>query len=102
VLEEMASMTRRNAESIGRVKELGSQARHAGDVGLRDMAEMTAATRATQASSDDIAKISKTIDGIAFQTNIVLSRFDAFRGIGSTQPVVTLELQRDVDRKGEA
>ena len=70
-LEEMASMTRRNAETIGRVKELGSQARHAGDVGLRDMAEMTAATRATQASSDDIAKIIKTIDEIAFQTNIL-------------------------------
>ena len=70
-LEEMASMTTRNAEAASRVKELGSQARQAGDVGLRDMAEMTSAMSAIKASSDDIAKIIKTIDEIAFQTNIL-------------------------------
>jgi uncharacterized phage infection (PIP) family protein YhgE len=70
-LEEMSSMTRRNAETAARVKELGSQARQAGDAGVRDMAEMSAAMSAIQASSDDIAKIIKTIDEIAFQTNIL-------------------------------
>jgi methyl-accepting chemotaxis protein len=70
-LEEMASMTKRNAESAGKVKELGSQARQAGDVGVRDMAEMNIAMEAIKVSSGDIAKIIKTIDEIAFQTNIL-------------------------------
>ena len=70
-LEEMASMTQRNAETASRVKELGSQARQAGDIGVRDMAEMSAAMQAIKVSSADIAKIIKTIDEIAFQTNIL-------------------------------
>ncbi|MBE7501274.1 MAG: chemotaxis protein [Verrucomicrobiales bacterium] len=70
-LEEMSSMTRRNADTAARVKELGTQARQAGDAGVRDMAEMTHAMSAIQAASDEIAKIIKTIDEIAFQTNIL-------------------------------
>ena len=70
-LEEMASMTRRNAETARNVKDLGSQARHAGDAGVRDMTEMAAAMDAIRTSSGDIAKIIKTIDEIAFQTNIL-------------------------------
>ena len=70
-LEEMASMTQRNAETASRVKELGSQARQAGDQGVRDMAAMTTAMNAIKTSSSDIAKIIKTIDEIAFQTNIL-------------------------------
>ena len=70
-LEEMASMTGRNAETAGKVKELGAQARQSGDVGLKDMAEMTAAMADIKNSSAEIAKIIKTIDEIAFQTNIL-------------------------------
>jgi len=70
-LEEMASMTRRNAENAGKVKDLGSQARQAGDQGVHDMAEMTQAMQGIKASSDEVAKIIKTIDEIAFQTNIL-------------------------------
>ena len=70
-LEEMASMTKRNSEAATRVKELGGQARQAGDVGLHDMEEMTGAMAAIKASSNDVAKIIKTIDEIAFQTNIL-------------------------------
>jgi methyl-accepting chemotaxis protein len=70
-LEEMSSITRHNKETASKVKELSSQARQAGDAGVRDMAEMTAAMNAIKASSDDIAKIIKTIDEIAFQTNIL-------------------------------
>ncbi len=70
-LEEMASMTRRNAENAGKVKDLGSQARQAGDQGVHDMAEMTQAMQAIKVSSDEVAKIIKTIDEIAFQTNIL-------------------------------
>jgi hypothetical protein len=35
----MASMTKRNAENAGKVKDLASQARHAADVAVRDMAK---------------------------------------------------------------
>jgi len=70
-LEEMSSMTKRNAETANKVKDLGNQARVAGDAGVRDMTDMTTAISAIKASSDDIAKIIKTIDEIAFQTNIL-------------------------------
>lgn len=70
-LEEMASMTKRNADTAGKVKDLGNQARVAGDAGVNDMNAMVNAMDAIKASSDDIAKIIKTIDEIAFQTNIL-------------------------------
>ncbi len=70
-LEEMASMTRRNTENAQRTKELANQARVAGDAGAVDMKEMIAAMGAINASSADIGKIIKTIDEIAFQTNIL-------------------------------
>lgn len=70
-LEEMASMTRRNADNAGQVKDLGSQARAAGDQAVNDMQAMQTAMTAIKSSSDDIAKIIRTIDEIAFQTNIL-------------------------------
>jgi hypothetical protein len=70
-LEEMSSMTKRNAETAGKVKELGSDARTAGDLGVKDMAALVTAMDAIKTSSADIAKIIKTIDEIAFQTNIL-------------------------------
>ena len=70
-LEEMSSMTKRNAESANKVKDLGSQARQAGDAAMSEMHSMSSAMNDIKASSDDIAKIIKTIDEIAFQTNIL-------------------------------
>lgn len=70
-LEEMSSLTRRNAETADRVKSLASDARNAGDVGTREMEAMSGAMEGIKASSGEIAKIIKTIDEIAFQTNIL-------------------------------
>jgi methyl-accepting chemotaxis protein len=70
-LEEMSSMTKRNAETANKVKELGSEARKAGDLGVIDMTALVGAMDAIKTSSSDIAKIIKTIDEIAFQTNIL-------------------------------
>ena len=70
-LEEMASMTKRNAENAQKANDLAKQARSAADKGANDMQAMSAAMEAIKASSDDIAKIIKTIDEIAFQTNIL-------------------------------
>jgi methyl-accepting chemotaxis protein len=70
-LEELSSMTRRNAESINRSNSLARDTRAAADRGVTDMQSMSAAMAALKASSADIAKIIKTIDEIAFQTNIL-------------------------------
>ena len=70
-LEEMAGMTRRNAENAENAKGLANQARSAADSGATDMREMQNAMQAIQASSTEISKIIKTIDEIAFQTNIL-------------------------------
>ena len=70
-LEEMSSMTKRNAENAQKANDLAKQARQAADKGAADMQTMSAAMEAIKTSSDDIAKIIKTIDEIAFQTNIL-------------------------------
>ena len=70
-LEEMASMTHRNAESAAQANQFAREARLAVDAGAKDMQAMASAMDAIKASSNDIAKIIKTIDEIAFQTNIL-------------------------------
>jgi len=70
-LEEMSSMTKRNASSAQQAKELSNQTRTSADTGANHMTEMRRAMDEIKASSSDIAKIIKTIDEIAFQTNIL-------------------------------
>jgi methyl-accepting chemotaxis protein len=70
-LEEMSSMTKRNSENARKANDLAKEAREAADKGVGDMQTMAAAMEAIKVSSDDIAKIIKTIDEIAFQTNIL-------------------------------
>jgi len=70
-LEELSSMTKRNAENSQQANELARQTRAAADKGVTDMQELNTAMAALRASSDDIAKIIKTIDEIAFQTDIL-------------------------------
>jgi methyl-accepting chemotaxis protein len=70
-IEEIASMTRRNTESAQDAKQLANQTRSAVDAGVVDVGRLSEAMRDVQASGDSIAKIVKTIDEIAFQTNIL-------------------------------
>ncbi|MEK7678439.1 MAG: nitrate- and nitrite sensing domain-containing protein [Verrucomicrobiota bacterium] len=70
-LEEIASMTKRNAENAQTAKDLANQTRGAAETGATDMQQMTVAMDAIKTSSDNISKIIKTIDEIAFQTNIL-------------------------------
>jgi methyl-accepting chemotaxis protein len=70
-LEEMSAMTKRNAENAHQANDLARAARTAAERGSGDMQAMTAAMQSIKGSSDDIAKIIKTIDEIAFQTNIL-------------------------------
>lgn len=70
-LEEMTSMVRRNAEAANKAKSLANETRVAADSGTSAMAEMQSAMNDIKTSSADIAKIVKSIDEIAFQTNIL-------------------------------
>lgn len=70
-LEEMTSMVKRNAEAAGKAKGIASETRNAADLGSGDMAEMKAAMSEIKTSSNEVAKIVKDIDEIAFQTNIL-------------------------------
>ncbi|HYD84084.1 MAG TPA: methyl-accepting chemotaxis protein, partial [Opitutus sp.] len=70
-LHEMASMTSRNSENAQNAKTLANQARQTADAGAIDMEQMKTAMAAIKGSSTEISKIIKTIDEIAFQTNIL-------------------------------
>ena len=70
-LEELASMTKRNAEHAATAKTLASETRRAADIGAADMAQMSSAMTDLQQASASVAKIVRTIDEIAFQTNIL-------------------------------
>jgi methyl-accepting chemotaxis protein len=70
-LEELSSMTKRNADNAQSGKAASQHARAAAESGASEMERMQAAMSAIQQSSQDISKIIKTIDEIAFQTNIL-------------------------------
>ena len=70
-LEEMSSMAKRNADNARKAGELSKLARQTADRGLADMQSMAQAMQGIKESSDQVAKIIKTIDEIAFQTNIL-------------------------------
>ncbi len=70
-LEEIDSQTKRNAEHAETARTLSTDTRPATEQGPPQMQEMVSAMTDIKASSDNIAKIIKTIDEIAFQTNIL-------------------------------
>ncbi len=84
-IEELSSMSARTAEHAQAVKELGQQARQTATTGDASMAalaeavgviktrgqELRAAMEGICHAGDEVAKIVKTIDEIAFQTNIL-------------------------------
>jgi len=70
-LEEITSMTRRNAESANNAKQVATATRASVDQGTAGMQRMTGAMDGIKSSSAEISKIIKTIDEIAFQTNIL-------------------------------
>jgi methyl-accepting chemotaxis protein len=70
-LEEMASMTKRNADHAAAAKALAAETRATAAGGQTDMQQMAQAMTDLRAASASVAKIVKTIDEIAFQTNIL-------------------------------
>ena len=70
-LELLASNTRENSEMAKSATDIANQTRKAVDDGKRHMGEMHEAMSAIQESSNGISQILKSIDEIAFQTNIL-------------------------------
>lgn len=70
-LTEIASMTKQNSANAQSAKELSNDTRTTAEAGSREIREMEEAMSAIKASSDSIGKIVKSIDEIAFQTNIL-------------------------------
>jgi methyl-accepting chemotaxis protein len=70
-LTEVSSMVSRNAEHTEKARTLTQQTRQAADHGSEEMRHMAEAVQAIDGSSRNISAIIKTIDEIAFQTNIL-------------------------------
>jgi len=84
-LEEISSMTRRNAQNVQSAKDFTAQTRATAESGAQSThemgqamhgirtasGEMRDAMNGIKTASNDVSKIIKTIDEIAFQTNIL-------------------------------
>ena len=70
-IEQMSGMTARNTESAEKAKGITSEARKSADVAAASVERMSRAMQEMQAANSQIGKIIKTIDEIAFQTNIL-------------------------------
>jgi len=70
-LEELSSTTRHNAENAAAAKSAAGAAHNVAEHGAGEMQRLQTAVAGIRASSADISKIIKTIDEIAFQTNIL-------------------------------
>ena len=70
-LQEISSMTERNAAGARTAKARANQTRVAADASAVDMAELVKAMAELRACSAGVSSIIKTIDEIAFQTNLL-------------------------------
>ncbi|MDR0293493.1 MAG: methyl-accepting chemotaxis protein [Oscillospiraceae bacterium] len=70
-VHEIADKTKTNAEMAGRAAALGNTIMKNAEKGSSQMNEMMAAVKEINAASQQISKVIKVIDDIAFQTNIL-------------------------------
>lgn len=70
-INELVSQTQQNAQSAREAAQLSQKARQNANEGQSQMNVMVEAMGAIQQSSQEIAKIIKVIDDIAFQTNLL-------------------------------
>ncbi|MDR1753335.1 MAG: methyl-accepting chemotaxis protein [Eubacterium sp.] len=70
-IAEISDRTRRNAEMAEKAAELADTIKSNAEKGSAQMGEMMSAAKEIHTASQSIGKVMKTIDDIAFQTNIL-------------------------------
>jgi len=70
-MNETASMVAFNAENTKQASQIATATASMANKGMTEMTDMVAAMEEIKKSSDKVSKIVKTIDEIAFQTNIL-------------------------------
>lgn len=70
-LTELAAQLRQNAEATQKAERLTTETRSAATSGAGELRELASALEAIRASGNEVSKIIRTIDEIAFQTNIL-------------------------------
>ena len=70
-MSEISSQTKSNAESAGQARDLAQKASTAAGEGQEAMKEMTTAMGRITQNSNEIQRVIKVIDDIAFQTNLL-------------------------------
>jgi len=70
-MTEIGSQINTNAENANNANKLSSTARTAAQEGAQNMDQMVGAMKDISTSSEQIAKVNKVIDDIAFQTNLL-------------------------------
>jgi methyl-accepting chemotaxis protein len=70
-MSEISSQTKANAQSAGEARDLAQKATHAAAEGQAAMQQMTEAMGRITKNSDEINRVIKVIDDIAFQTNLL-------------------------------
>lgn len=105
-LEESSSMVNQNTENTKMAATLAKQAKIATEKGSQEISSMMASMEELKNSSDQIAKIIKVIDEIAFQTNILSlnAAVEAARAgdVGKGFAVVAEEVRNLAQRSAEA
>jgi methyl-accepting chemotaxis protein len=105
-LEEMASMTKQNADSARQANSLSQETDNAAREGMQSMIRMSEVIGKIKTSSDETAKIIKTIDEIAMQTNLLAlnAAVEAARAgeAGRGFAVVAEEVRNLAQRSAEA
>ncbi len=70
-MTEIGAQSQKNAESASQASTIAGQTQASSEKGNREVGEMVAAMSQMQASSQQVAKVVKLIDDIAFQTNLL-------------------------------
>ncbi len=105
-LEESSSMVHQTTQNTKEADKLAKQTKDCADRGTKEMQVMLNAMKELKVSSDEIAKIIKVIDEIAFQTNILSlnAAVEAARAgdAGKGFAVVAEEVRNLAQRSAEA